>query len=103
MGRYFVSWKENASSKYYSTIDRVIKRGGTDLDAQRAIQENWFKEGRESTSAGSLLHSAIELKLNGTVPPPSDDLSKWERWWNASEFSQSAQLVTQWRTALTIC
>lgn len=97
---FFMGWKYNASHKYYPVIQKVVQKGGSDAEAQRAIQAQWREEGRLTREAGTKLHNAIELHCNGMPAPESEDFAAWKRWWDASGLEAvRSELVTFVETA----
>ena len=62
IAKQFTSWKANASSTYYQTIQGC---DGDDERAKRLIKAGWTKKGREACAIGTRLHLVIEQTLNG--------------------------------------
>lgn len=62
--RYY-KWKSDADSKYYLVIKEILRLGGADSDAKRAIAQNWADAGDSASKAGTKMHERAELVCNG--------------------------------------
>jgi hypothetical protein len=72
INKNLTTWRNNKSSKYHELVS-----GKTDQQAQEAILCKWEK-GRDS---GTDLHKSAELWMNGTMPPPGDEIDLFKKGW----------------------
>lgn len=69
--KHYAKWKASPDSKYYALIQEVLQPGGSDADAQSAIELSWAASGSAASREGTRMHSDAERLCNG-LPPATE-------------------------------
>jgi hypothetical protein len=101
-------WRADPKSPYFLLL-RHMDLAGVPRDQQAArIRQLWRSSGAHASDAGTALHRAIELRLNGlqlAVPPyeaPAWRLAKGSRWYNLLSFLAGEEPPAQERALCTV-
>lgn len=93
INKNIVSWRRNASSKYYSLI-----AGKNDTDAAVAIERAWS----ETTRLGTLLHYVAECHLNEEPADDADVAQVAKEYTQLQAFLVDYPTLAPWRTELSL-